>query len=72
MTMIFDGLYAQTYRAAIGLTLAKRNGDCSEFPDKELKRAKTLWTSIAGAWRYFWETRGESEFGFPSDYYLGP
>jgi hypothetical protein len=68
MTKIFDGLYAEAYLAAIGLTLAKRNGDCSEFPDKEPTRAKTLWTSITAAWSDFWVARGESEFGFPSDY----
>jgi hypothetical protein len=68
MTMIFDGLYAETYRAAIGLTLAKRNADGREFLDKETIRNKTLWTSIAAAWSDFWKARRESEFGFPSDY----
>lgn len=68
MTKIFDGLYAEAYRAAIGLTLVKRNADCSEFPDKEAMRAKTLWTSIAVPWSHFWKARRESEFGFPSDY----
>ena len=68
MTMIFDGLFAEAYLVAIGLRVPNRDADSSEFPDKEPIRAQTLWTSIAAAWTYFWEARGESEFGFPSDY----
>jgi hypothetical protein len=68
MTMIFDGLHAETYRVAIGLQIPKRNADCSEFAGLVPPRTSALWVSIAAAWSYFWEARGESEFGFPSDY----
>lgn len=72
MTMIFDGLYTETYRVAIGLPAPKRSAVYSEFPRLKSMFAKTLWVSIAAAWNNFSEVLGEPEFGFPSDYYLGP
>ena len=68
MIKIFDDLYSDTYRVAIGLPVPKRNTDCSEFPGLVPTRTRTLWVSIAAAWSYFSEALGESEFGFPSDY----
>jgi hypothetical protein len=72
MTMIFDGLYAETYRVAIGLPVPRRNADCSEFPGFEATRTRTRWASIAAAWMSFSGTSGDPEFQFPSDYWLGP
>jgi hypothetical protein len=68
MTMIFDGLYAETYRIAIGLPVSKRNADWDEFAVLVPTRTRTLWVSITAAWSCFSEALGESEFGFPSDY----
>jgi hypothetical protein len=72
MTMIFDGLYAETYRVAIGLPVPKRNADCSEFPGLAPARTRTLWVSIAKAWISFSGASEEPKFQFPSDYWLGP
>ena len=72
MTMIFDGLHTETYRVAIGLPVAKRNADCSEFPSLECKPMRTRRVWIAAAWGSFSEVLGEPEYLFPSDYWLGP
>ena len=72
MTMIFEGLYAETHRAAIGLAVPKRNADSSEFPGLEPVRTRRSWASIIATWMSFSETLGEPEFQFPSDYWLGP
>ena len=72
MTMIFDGLHAETYRVAIGLPAPKRNADCSEFSGLEATRTRTRWASIAAAWITFLGAFGKPEFQFPSDYWLGP
>ena len=68
MSMIFDGLYAETYRVAIGLPVPTQRSDCNEFAGLVPTRTRTLWVLIAAAWSYFSEALGESEFGFPSDY----
>lgn len=68
MTMIFDGLYAEAYRVAIGLRVPNRVADSSEFPGLAPILTKTLWASIAAALINFSGVLEESEFHFPSDY----
>lgn len=72
MTMIFDGLYAETYRVAIGLPVSEPNADCGEFPALRPTHTRTNWASIVVAWIGFSGASGEPEFQFPSDYWLGP
>jgi hypothetical protein len=72
MTKIFDALYAETYRVAIGLPAPKLDADCSEFPGLVPARTRTLWLSIAAAWSSFSGVLEEPELQFSSDYWLGP